>query len=481
MVFLRKKTADPNVSMGMAYSLLQKCIRRCLLPESLYYGNLISTDGTPNALRKRLVQSCLEDMCRWDLALEISTCSDNKLTDYLHIVTINKKTHLSAWAQRVALDRAIQNKTGENQEMKDLIHFTILDFKKDYTSIRKFLGNHSKLFSFMNRERLVWTVKILWDNRLELQYPLIRNIDSNVIPRGFTTLPQWAKDKHVSGGKKGYQFFFDHSCVMNNRVYEEEDYEIECKKIYLLEEDKFKDKARTKHTIDRWRKGVYSNQEEVIPKVLTDNNFTNIVQIQLLTRKSHPKVYFATKNNQKYVLKGPIKQDLANRIMETERVKKLVQFPHLNVQILKLGGERWMISDSVVDYSSDVVEKESKLESKRNIYNGPTANCNFKTQLNTHFLPIIEAVLLKAVVGANDWAERNFIYSGKIVYSVDDHAMLDPVKKLTPNMRKQDKETWDKLTINHKKDIQNKLIQWKTVMEEPYLSRINTLLALLNN
>ena len=41
MAFLRKSTSEGNV--GLLYSILQKCIRRGLEKESLYYANIIYT------------------------------------------------------------------------------------------------------------------------------------------------------------------------------------------------------------------------------------------------------------------------------------------------------------------------------------------------------------------------------------------------------------------------------------------------------
>ena len=52
MAFLRKETSEKGISIGICYSIFQKCIRRCMTSEALYYGQLIYNDGTPNALRK---------------------------------------------------------------------------------------------------------------------------------------------------------------------------------------------------------------------------------------------------------------------------------------------------------------------------------------------------------------------------------------------------------------------------------------------
>jgi len=383
MAFLRKKTKD-GISIGMAYSIFQKCVRRCMVAEALHYGMLIYNDGTPNSLRKRLVQSCLEDMSNWHLALEIYKCDDSELENYIYIVTTNKKTHISAWFQRVALHYAIYNINTNNSELELGIKMHKFASGKKYKDIRSFLGKDgSKLYSFMGKERLVWAVYILKDTRPELNYNIDRNIET-IKSRNFFKLPNWVLDKHVPGGTPGYQFFFDNSCKMNNRIYlETEDYEVLCQKLYLIEEKRYGRKARTKHSIERWLDGSYKIKQ-YIPKILVENSFENIIQIQLLTRKNFPKVYFTTLNNKKYVLKGPINETMKKQIKFTEKIKKLLKLNHLNIKFLELqyhdktSTELWMICDSLVNYHNhDNIIKTSKIESERPIYNGLNANANF--------------------------------------------------------------------------------------------------------
>ena len=331
-MFLSRPTKDKGISIGICYSVLQKCIRRCMTEEALYYGKLIFNDGTPNSLRKRLIQSCLEDMSNLELSIEILNAPDNKLFDYVQIASNNKKTHISSWYQRVCLDHAIYKTKNLDQEIKDGAKMHFLEKDKNYKEIRKILGKeYNKLYSFMNKERLVWAVKILWQNRKELRYEIDRTVNKKIKARKFEKLPNWVLDKHVPNGTPGYKFFFDNGCVMNNRIYQlEEPYEIESKNIYFDEEKDFFGKSRTKTTLDRWKNNIYF--KDYIPSVLLENGFRNIVQIQLLTRRNNPKVYFCTnfKDNKKYVLKGPLTELDKERIELTEEIKKIIKFPHLN-------------------------------------------------------------------------------------------------------------------------------------------------------
>ena len=155
MSFLKKNTSEKGISLGICYSIFQKCVRRCMVEESLFYGKLIFNDGTPNSLRKRLIMSCLEDMANLNLALEIMKAEDNLLFDYIKILCQNKKTHISSWYQRVCLDYAIYNSKTSNEEIKKGIEMQIYEKNKNYKEIRKFLGKElGKLYTFTGKQRL---------------------------------------------------------------------------------------------------------------------------------------------------------------------------------------------------------------------------------------------------------------------------------------------------------------------------------------
>ena len=479
MAFLRRETTENGISIGICYSIFQKCIRRCMTPEALFYGQLIYKDGTPNSLRKRLIMSCLEDMANLELALEIMEASDEKLINYIKILSQNKKTHISSWYQRVCLDYAIYNTHSDIEEVKIGMKMQIFERDKNYKEIRKFLGKEcNKLYSFTGKERLVWAVKILTSYRDELKYSINRNIDVNISPKKFKIIPDWVMDKHVPKGTPGYQFFFDHSCVMNNRIYQDnEPYEIECKNIYLHEEADNTNKSRTKHTIDRWRDNEYNC--DYIPDILVKSGYRNIIQIQLLTRRNFPKVYFVSdfKDGKKYVMKGPLNIKDKEQIEYTEKIKKIIKFPHLNLKVINLSNELWSISDSLVDYTDDIIMKESKLESRRPIYNGPNVNVKFddffgmNKNVTYSQTNLILATLFKSLIGAKDYASRNFLVSNN-VYSIDDHSYLPEKVDITiipeTSIKKEIKKFWKsylKLEIN-KNIIIKELKKWKKKLKK---------------
>lgn len=236
-MFLEKKTSDENVDMGLCYSVLHKCIRRCLVNESLYYGMLIFNDGTPNALRKRLVMYCLEDMGRLDLALDIFNCPDNKLLFYIQIVAKNKKTRITDWYRIICKHYEKISKETDIDEINEGIKIRKLEKDKNYKEIRNFLGKDlSKLYTFMDKVSYVWILKILLNKREELNYKLDKKVNQNLKPIKFDKIPDYALDKHVLNGTPGLKFFYENGAVIYNKVYEEDPYEKEAKVISYRQE-----------------------------------------------------------------------------------------------------------------------------------------------------------------------------------------------------------------------------------------------------
>lgn len=485
MAFLRKTTRD-GISMGVVYSIIQKCIRRCMISESLYYARLIFEDGTPNALRKRLIQCCLEDMCNWNLAKEIHKAKDSELMDYVIIVSKNKKTHISAYAQRVALDYVIKNLSIDNndKEMKELMMFTKLQLEEEYKEIRKKI-DYPVLYTYMGKSNLVWSVFTLWKYRKELRYQIDKEItEEDRIEKKFDEIPFWVYDKHTPNGTKGYEFFFKYSLIMNNKVYNstsEEDYEIECKKIYRETEKKYGIKSKTKNTIERYKKGEIEMEEveDPIPEFLK-GRFKDIIQIQLLTRRSNPKVYFVTDINpqkvNKYVIKGVMNKEFVKSVIRTEKLKKKLNEPHLHFETICEDEDKyWCLFKSVVDYNcNEYVMKESKLESMRPIYNGVNANCNFEELIKDKemFYELIVRTMFKALIGANDWAQRNYIIdSNNVIYSIDDHVNKGSdvtIDSLTPKLKRTVKEEWERMIKENRNVLIEKVEEWKSMLKTEY-------------
>ena len=134
MAFLRKKTSEGSIAE--LYSVIQKCIRRGLEEECLYYSEILFNEGTPNSLRKRLVYVTNEDIGHIKLSNEIVECKDEDLFKYVVICCRLKKTHDPAWLSRLALHYSMNNLKTDNHEMVEAMKMTEFIKNDDYKSIR---------------------------------------------------------------------------------------------------------------------------------------------------------------------------------------------------------------------------------------------------------------------------------------------------------------------------------------------------------
>lgn len=459
MAFLRKSTSEGNV--GLLYSIIQKCIRRGLEQECLYYSQILYNEATKNSLRKRLVYVVNEDICNLDLSEEIMNCKDEDLFKYVILCCKLKKTHDSAWLSRLALHYSMNKLKTDNEELLEAMKLTEFVRKKDYESIKQFLGDYNKMYNYSSKNNLVWSSLILWERRPELKQEY--SIDDIILPepKKFDEIPFWVKDKHVPGGTKGYQFFFDNSLVVNKSIYKDafgncmDKYSEECKKVYL-DDEKNLGNGKTKELYKKWLL-----DEKVIP------GFKDIIQVQLVTSKNKPCVYYVTskKDNKKYVLKGPMKGKMRKQIMRTETLKKRLKLNHLNVEFINLFNQNWMKSDSLLDYDPSLKTlKSSKLEENVYIYSGENCNIEFE-MIDDSFIEIFEQYLLKLLVGANDICARNFIHKDGKVYSIDDHSLKLDIDFNNIKMKKSLKDIWDKKIVENKEKLISILTEWYLILE----------------
>lgn len=426
-MFLSRPTKDKNVNIGLCYSILQKCIRRCMISESLYYGNLIYQDGSPNALRKRLIQSCLEDLSRIDLAIELLDVKDIKLFDYIYIIANNKKSRIVDWFSIVCSDYFHYNTNTVNYEELEGIKVFQLDYNKKYKEIRDYLLNDfedkkiNKLYSYMNKDKLVWCAKILWKTRDELKYPLDRTIDKGIKPNKFSSIPEWVMDKHVLNGTPGYQFFFDNGCIIKNRIYEEEPYQVEAINICLSREKNVNDSD--------------SSSE------LLKNKFRNI-------EKDGEYTYFATKfsTGKKYFIKN---ESMVKEFQEAEDLKRILKIATPKVEIIN----NWLILDCNINsfgVSNYFRYNLSDLFGKKR---------NFILDIEPK--KIVKIILYKILIGSNfineELIKLDKIYSFNDIF---DYKKLD-VKIISLEQDFSIKKDWKKYIKLEKIFILELLKKWK--------------------
>jgi len=477
MAFLRKQTSEGSI--GLLYSVIQKCMRRGLEEECLYYSDILYKEGTPNSLRKRLVYVTNEDIGHIKLSDEIMRCKNEDLYKYVVICCRLKKTHDTAWLSRLALHYSMNKLNTDNPELIEAIKMTEYVRDDDYKSIRKYIGDYSKLYSFSGKNNLVWASYIMFNRRPELNQEYSLDIE---LPekRKFNEIPFWVKDKHVSGGTKGYKFFFENSLVVNENIYGEsgDKYSEECKKVYLDDEENLGN-GKTKVLYKMWKENG-----DILEKKIP--GYKNVVQIQLITSRGKPQVYFATslEDDKKYVLKGPMHYEMRKQIIRTEKLKSSLGLNHLNVKFVNLFGENWMKSDCILDYDFSKKElKTSKLEENIYIYNGLNNNYNFDNINEENFMELFKNYMFRLVIGCNDHCARNFIINeidGK-VYSIDDHCLdLDFEDIFNIKMKKDIKLKCKEYMIKYKDELLKILVKWlKCFKNENMIKRIHKLICVI--
>ena len=276
---------------------------------------------------------------------------------------------------------------------------------------------------------------------------------------------------------------------MNENIYglEGDRYATECKKVYLDDEENLGN-GKTKVLYKKWKEqieidienektdveGAGGSFEKKIP------GFKDVVQVQLITSRGKPQVYFATslEDGKKYVLKGPIEIKMRKQIMRSEIVKKALDMNHLNVEFINLFGQNWMKSDSLLDYDFTKKElKSSKIETNVYIYNGVNNNYNFDNINENNFMDLFENFMIRLVIGANDHCARNFITDGNKVYSIDDHCLEEDFESISIRiMKKEIKVKWFEYLVIHEEKVYEILNKWKLkIKNEGMLSRIEKL------
>ena len=85
----------------------------------------------------------------------------------------------------------------DNEELLEAMKLTEFVRKKDYESIKGFLGKYNKMYNYSSKNNLVWSSLILWKRRPELKQPY--SIDDIILPesKAFKKYIFFLKDKHV--------------------------------------------------------------------------------------------------------------------------------------------------------------------------------------------------------------------------------------------------------------------------------------------
>lgn len=166
--------------------------------------------------------------------------------------------------------------------------------------------------------------------------------------------------------------------------------------------------------------------------------YTHILQAQLITAKGNPRTWFVTQEGRQYVVKGPLPEQERKECMKSQRLKEILGIPHTYI---KEDGE-FLTQNCIRDYT----ELPTHIASSRweKLVRVPFfGQWEWKEEMldTPHASPLLhslmEGLLFRKMVGANDTCSHNFVVWKNTAYVIDDRA----VEKRTRYM-------WKKSTMN---------------------------------
>lgn len=486
MAFLRLKTAQ-GCSMADAYSAFQKYVRRGDVDYALYWGAQIGRDtervkGYPNALKKRLLQHALEDIGHIKYAIRLLNTVKkptwDELAPWVVLFCQLYKTRAAAWMNRVAVEYIGAPESAPSTLLKAAAETLLLHRDGKVKELEEIYGKEiMKLYKEINNEVLAFHVHLLTKDgvispeKISLMMPVVPIIDLETRRE----IPDWVYDKHTAKGKamgRGYAHFLE-TMVVEPRLFDGSDpFEVEARALYtngreqrvrhiLAESLVIKTVATPKTLVSTLRRRPRIAMEPAatepteVPEDLKAAGFKRFLQAQPITGRLKPRTWFATNaDGTQVVIKGPMSKRELEMCVKSEEVKVLLGLP--NTRLRCLGDLPYIIQDSLVDYTVLPTRTvTTKLE---------TDICvpeNLAVPGWSHELiedagmayKILEGLLFRKIVGANDACTRNFIVLDKIVYSIDDAALgvetefMWKVALVKPLKKYQDAldACWDKL------------------------------------
>ena len=429
-MFLRKLGKSGRFTFDIIYSSLQKSLRRG--DEELAIEMGYEFIDYPNALKKRLIQNCTEDCPNLNLIWDIYNTKPEMelLMAWIPVICKHTKCRDGIYGMRVACEMDFlfdSPKVGDD----DLL--TLL--RKCYTYVCKgredefikcfqpFYSNFKlkNMYNFINKHITFLYTLCVWscvDYMHENYYVGLFKMDAEKKWDINLQLPFYVYDKHVGSSppqNKSYSFFID-NCVIYPRHGGES----------ILEQ-------RGKRLYKESNKGVSSMIRPVVECDTLNEENTLLIQVQLITAKYKPRVYFCSINNGKmfdYVLKGPFKrkEDMEPQLLSDNIKCELLTYAPYDSRIVSYKKDIYLLSINLIPVTKNKVEiKSSKLESDAPIYSGEKFMFDHEKldKLTTGEKEnLLEILAFRKLIGTNDTCSRNIIYYDKLFYSIDDPVLL---------------------------------------------------------
>ena len=434
--------------MAEVYSCLQKAVRRGDADEALYWGAQLG-QPFPNALKKRLMQHALEDVCAPEYARALMGAKAKtwaSLVPWVRALCGLRKSRAAAWMNRVAV-QYIADPAAAPTPLLGAAALTLVQHRDGLLEAlgARFGAAAMRVYKELSNEVLMFHCMLLVEAGVvtEDAYVLGAATTDDVDLETPRTVPDFALDKHTARGKalgRGYAHFLE-TMVVAPRLFPADagdPVEMEARALYTDGKEQ-----RVRHILAASvaaggaaaKPAAVAAKPAKAPKAAAATKapkpkaapsavpagFTDVLQAQLLTGKHKPRVWFATDaDGAQVVVKGPVKAAERAAVMRSEALKVRLGLPHTH---MRENGE-FLVCDSLLDYKTlETRVVSSKLETDVRV---PVMTGGWDHALladDDSAVQLFLGLLLRKVAGANDTCTRNFIVAGGHVYSIDDAAL----------------------------------------------------------
>ena len=454
-MFLKNKSASGKFTFDIVYSCIQKSIRRNDL--ELSFEMVKEFKDYPNALKKRLIYICCEDLPNLYLIRDIYNTEPtiDKLVPYVKIMCEHIKCREVIMGFRVACQDELNKKDfDKNDNMYtwcQKLYTQLCKHDSDCKPVLDYLMDKfpilsdfkiGKVFNFINKNRVVlysiiayftidYITKENYGDYIKLNKPFEFNFNDLI-------LPNYVYDKHVKispESQKTYEFFMNNIILIPRKP--ETDLEIKGKELYITT-----NKASGEYI-------SYSRYKyDKVPEYKFED--LELIQTQLITGRFKPRTWFC---NDK-VIKGPLDDLQISQLILSDKLKKLFELKRIHTKVIKIDDKFYLMFDNLIPIDkTKTIIKSSKLETNVTIYNGDLYVLSSKNfiELDEHIkLEVIKNLIFRKIIGTNDTCDRNIIIYNNEVASIDDPVLLQETsymfkKHITnSNVRKSYEEVYDK-------------------------------------
>lgn len=518
MAFLRKISANRKIPFAVVYSGLQKGLRGNLLPLASEMGR--EFEEYPNALKKRLIQNVAEDCCDWNIIMRIFNTEPilDELLKFIPEICSHIKCRDATFGFRVAVEYP------DNFELPNINDSLLLLLIKEKTWIKNNKINEfgellaglindkfgmkidfHKVYMFTSKNRSIIDSMVAYLTRdychnSPTNIPELPPLSLNV------QIPDFVYDKHTGNLAKNrnYDYFLNNMIIAprmkmtfleslardlyikgNKRTCELLSLNVNCEPTFVYNSQLIQLDINTELVKNDGKNNII----EIIP------NNIKLLQTQLITSAHKPKTFYCkfihlnntyAFNHYSHVIKYPMLDNDIDKIILSDKVKKILGLISCNIQKIKIGNYYGII---MINYNINIDEKQviiksSSIEKDVTIYNGDHLHVEWE-DIQKYPLEIFKILAFRYIMGTNDTNNRNILklnnLKGRCI-SIDDpvlHVENQYMYKMPVPIKYRN--LYDQMLKNNF----DKILEWLNKIEikftkEFYLKQINKLKQIEN-